>query len=257
MIQLRHSLVSQCQWVQKILPDEFIPAEMRGQKWKRNRGWSSIRLFASIFYKYSLCCCPHHNIKCWLKAFVKWGMGSSSSGGEGETDADAAKVAPWWSAAHCRRRALARAPRWWRWRAGAGSAAGEVDVVVDGGGDGGDSSTSLMDDLPPFDEMVKVVLSLPSYNSSNKWRILWNSAFIFCPDIWTKENQLSSQVPIRPLQQSSPNQYRKRAFWIVSGGHIKGITRAKKEGNSIEGTGGHKEGKTRNCNLPCLWLQWI
>ena len=26
--------------------------------------------------------------------------------------------------------------------------------------------------------------------------------------------------------------------------------RAKKEGNSIEGTGGHKEGKTRNCNLP-------
>ena len=49
-----------------------------------------------------------------------------------------------------------------------GSAAGEVDVVVDGGGDGGDSSTSLMDDLPPFNEMVKVVLSLPSYNSSNK-----------------------------------------------------------------------------------------
>ena len=145
---------------------------------------------------------------------------------------------------------LAGAPRWWRWRAGAGSAAGEVDVVVDGGGDGGDSSTSLMDDLPPFDEMVKVVLSLPSYNSSNKWRILWNTAFIFCPVIWTKENQLSSQVPIRPLQQSSPNQYRKRAFWIVSGGHIKGITRAKKEGNSIEGTGGHKEGKTRNCNLP-------
>ena len=47
-------------------------------------------------------------------------------------------------------------------------AVGEVDVVVDGGGDGGDSSTSLMDDLPPFDEMVKVVLSLPSYNSSNK-----------------------------------------------------------------------------------------
>ena len=163
--------MSQCQWVQKILPDEFIPAEMRGQKWKRNRGWSSIRLFASIFYKYSLCCCPHHNIKCWLKAFVKWGMGSRSSGGEGETDADAAKVAPWGSAAHCRRRALARAPWWWRWRAGAGLAVGEVDVVVDGGGDGGDSSTSLMDDLPPFDEMVKVVLSLPSYNSSNKWRI--------------------------------------------------------------------------------------
>ena len=33
-------------------------------------------------------------------------------------------------------------------------------------------------------------------------------------------------------------------------GIFKGITRAKKEGNSIEGTGGHKEGKTRNCNLP-------
>ena len=47
-------------------------------------------------------------------------------------------------------------------------AVGEVDVVVDGGGDGEDSSTSLMDDLPPFDKMVKVVLSLPSYNSSNK-----------------------------------------------------------------------------------------
>ena len=123
---------------------------MRGQKWKRNRGRSSIRLFALIFNMYSLCCCPHHNIKCWLKAFVKWGMGSSSSGGEGETDADAAKVAPWGSAAHCRRQALARAPCWWRWRAGAGLAVGEVDVVVDGGGDGGDSSTSLMDDLPPL-----------------------------------------------------------------------------------------------------------
>ena len=47
-------------------------------------------------------------------------------------------------------------------------AAGEVDVVVDGGGDGGDSSTSLMDDLPLFDEMVKVVLSPTSSNSSNK-----------------------------------------------------------------------------------------
>ena len=195
--------MSRCQWVQKILPDEFIPAEMRGQKWKRNRGWSSIRLFASIFYKYSLCCCPHHNIKCWLKAFVKWGMGSSSSGGEGETDADAAKVAPWGSAAHCRRQALARAPCWWRWRAGAGLAVGEVDVVVDGGGDGGDSSTSLMDDLPLFDEMVKVVLSPTSSNSSNKWRIFWNIVFIFCPDIWTKENQLthpsSSTVQSKPI----------------------------------------------------------
>ena len=36
-------------------------------------------------------------------------------------------------------------------------------------------------------------------------------------------------------------------------GIFKGITRAKKEGNSIEGTGGHKEGKTRNCNLPFHW----
>ena len=34
-------------------------------------------------------------------------------------------------------------------------------------------------------------------------------------------------------------------------GIFKGITRAKKEGNSIEGTGGQKRGQTRNCNLPC------
>ena len=33
-------------------------------------------------------------------------------------------------------------------------------------------------------------------------------------------------------------------------GIFKGITRAKKEGNSIEGTGGQKRGQTRNCNLP-------
>ena len=33
-------------------------------------------------------------------------------------------------------------------------------------------------------------------------------------------------------------------------GIYKGITRAKKEGNSIEGTGGQKRGQTRNCNLP-------
>ena len=76
MIQLRHSLMSQCQWVQKILPDEFIPAEMRGQNWKRNRGRSSIRLFALIFSKSSLCCCPP--IKRWSKAFVKWGMSIGS-----------------------------------------------------------------------------------------------------------------------------------------------------------------------------------
>ena len=35
-------------------------------------------------------------------------------------------------------------------------------------------------------------------------------------------------------------------------GIFKGITRAKKEGNSIEGTGGQKRGQTRNCNLPIL-----
>ena len=33
-------------------------------------------------------------------------------------------------------------------------------------------------------------------------------------------------------------------------GIYKGITKAKKEGNSIEGTGGQKRGQTRNCNLP-------
>ena len=35
-------------------------------------------------------------------------------------------------------------------------------------------------------------------------------------------------------------------------GIFKGITRAKKEGNSIEGTGGQKRGQTRNCNLPVI-----
>ena len=45
--------------------------------------------------------------------------------------------------------------------------AGEVDVVVDGGGDGRDSH-KLDGRLAPFDEMVKVVLSPPSSNSSNK-----------------------------------------------------------------------------------------
>ena len=38
-------------------------------------------------------------------------------------------------------------------------------------------------------------------------------------------------------------------------GIFKGITRAKKEGNSIEGTGGQKRGQTRNCNLPMPSLQ--
>ena len=50
-----------------------------------------------------------------------------------------------------------RGRRWGRGPAG-------VQASPGSGGEG----TSLMDDLPPFDEMVKVVLSLPSYNSSNK-----------------------------------------------------------------------------------------
>ena len=36
---------------------------------------------------------------------------SPGSGGEGETDAGAARAVPWWPAARCLRRALAAAPR--------------------------------------------------------------------------------------------------------------------------------------------------
>ena len=43
---------------------------------------------------------------------------------------------------------------------------------------------------------------------------------------------------------------KKGHFKLSVEGIYKGITRAKKEGNSIEGTGGQKRGQTRNCNLP-------
>ena len=58
-------------------------------------------------------------------------------------------------------------------------------VVVPVVGEDGveDSSTSLMDELPFLDEMVKVAHSPASSNSSKILKILWNSAFIFSPDI--------------------------------------------------------------------------
>ena len=45
---------------------------------------------------------------------------------------------------------------------------------------------------------------------------------------------------------------KKGHFKLSVEGIYKGITRAKKEGNSIEGTGGQKRGQTRNCNLPII-----
>ena len=66
--------------------------------------------------------------------------------------ADAARVVPWWSAARCLRRALAAAQRW---PPGAGAGAEEVGgVVVEGEGEDGDSSWSLMVDLPSLDRIV-------------------------------------------------------------------------------------------------------
>ena len=58
-------------------------------------------------------------------------------------------------------------------------------VVVPVVGEDGveDSSTSLMDEVPFLDDRVKVAHSPASSNSSNILKILWNSAFIFSPDI--------------------------------------------------------------------------
>ena len=72
----------------------------------------------------------------------------------GEADAGTARREAWWSAARCLRRALAAASRGRRRLAGAGGKV--VGVVPVEGEDGGDSSRSLMVEMPPFDEIVKV-----------------------------------------------------------------------------------------------------
>ena len=58
-----------------------------------------------------------------------------------------------------------------------------VGVVPVEGEDGEDSSRSLIDEMPPFDEIVKVADSPASSSSSNNLKILLNSAFILSPDI--------------------------------------------------------------------------
>ena len=45
------------------------------------------------------------------------------------------------------------------------------------GKDNGDSSRSLIDEVPPFDEIVKVAHSLTASSSSSNLKILMNSAF--------------------------------------------------------------------------------
>ena len=65
---------------------------------------------------------------------------------------------------------------------------GIIPVVGNDGGEG-DSSSSLMDEVPFLDEIVKVASS----SSSKSLKIIWNSAVIFIPDIWTKSSNRSSQ----------------------------------------------------------------
>ena len=70
-------------------------------------------------------------------------LASPGAGGDGEADAGAARVVPWWSAARCLRRALAAAPRWRRRRlpvVGAEAAGGGGVEVEEGEGEGGDSN---------------------------------------------------------------------------------------------------------------------
>ena len=61
-----------------------------------------------------------------------------------------------------------------------GKVVGREAVV---GKDDGDSSRSLIDEVPPFDEIVKVAHSPASSSSSNNLKILMNLAFILSPDI--------------------------------------------------------------------------
>ena len=65
---------------------------------------------------------------------------------------------------------------------------GIIPVVGNDGGEG-DSSSSLMDEVPFLDEIVKVASS----SSSKSLKIIWSSAVIFIPDIWTKSSNRSSQ----------------------------------------------------------------
>ena len=65
---------------------------------------------------------------------------------------------------------------------------GIIPVIGNDGGEG-DSSSSLMDEVPFLDEIVKVASS----SSSKSLKIIWNSAVIFIPDIWTKSFNRSSQ----------------------------------------------------------------
>ena len=58
----------------------------------------------------------------------------------------------------------------------------------------------------------------------------------------TSAHPSSSTVQSKPKNKEGILNRQRRAYK----GHYEG----KKKGNSIEGTGGHKEGKTRNCNLP-------
>ena len=93
-------------------------------------------------------------------------------------------MVPWWSAARCLRRAFAAEPRWRRRLPGAGGKVVDVGVPVVGDGGEGDSSRSLMDDMPFLDKMVVKVAHAPASSSSSKMlRIFWTSAFIFGPDI--------------------------------------------------------------------------
>ena len=82
----------------------------------------------------------------------------------------------------CPCRALAAAPRRRRRLPGARGKDGGVVVEVVGRV-GGDSSISLMVEIPFLDEMVKVADSTASSNSSNSRRTFLNSGFISCPDI--------------------------------------------------------------------------
>ena len=95
-------------------------------------------------------------------------MASPEEGGE--ADDGATKREAWCSAARCLHRALAAAPRWRRRLPGAGGKV--VEVVPVEGEDGEDSSRSLIDEMPPFDEMVKVADSPASSSSSNILKIL-------------------------------------------------------------------------------------
>ena len=66
----------------------------------------------------------------------------------------------------------------------AGVDAAEVGgVVVEEESEGGDSSWSLMVDLPSLDRIVKETVSPATSSSSNKLKIFWNSGFISNPDI--------------------------------------------------------------------------